>query len=309
LKSDFVPMPLRAPMTRRTALQRLALAGAGLPLLGGVLARAASVEASEVKPAIDPRFKLGVASYTLRGMPLDNALVAVRRVGLNYISINRAHLPWENSPPGWAASVQKFKAAGVEVRCCGVMTLKNDEAAVRTCFEYARTLGVKVLACSPEPAALPLVERCVKEFDIRAAIHNHGPEDKTFPSPHEVWAAIQPFDPRIGLCIDVGHAFRAGADPAECIRRYRERLYDIHLKDTLAPVGAEDLRVEVGRGHINQRAILNALIETAYAQMVWFEYEKDPADPVPGLAESVGFIRGLLTGMGLDAAGLARVVS
>jgi sugar phosphate isomerase/epimerase len=300
---------MSAPITRRSALKRLALAGASLPLLGGTLVPSAQAETAAPRTVVAPAFRLGVASYTLRGMPLDNALTAVRRVGLNSLSVNRAHLPWENSPPGWTASVQKFKAAGVAVRCCGVMTLKNDEAAVRGAFEYARTLGVSVLACSPEPAALPLVARFVEEFDLRAAIHNHGPEDKVYPSPHEVWSAIQPYDARIGLCIDVGHAFRAGADPADCIRRYRTRLYDVHLKDSVAAMGAEDTPVEVGRGRIDQRAILTALTETGYQQMVWFEYEKDGNDPLPGLAESIGYIRGLLTGMGLDAAGLARTIS
>jgi inosose dehydratase len=296
-------------ITRRDTLKRLALAGAGVPLLGAAVARAAG-EAAAVPPApFTPAFRLGVASYSLRGMPLDNALVAVKRVGLNSISVNRAHLPWENSPPGWAASVQKFAAAGVAVRCCGVMTLKNDEAAVRGAFAYAQTLGVKVLACSPEPAALPLFDRCVREFDIRAAIHNHGPEDKAYPSPHEAWKAIQPYDARIGLCIDVGHAYRAGADPADCIRRYHDRVYDIHLKDSVADIGAADTPIEVGRGRIDQRAILTALAEIGYSQMVWFEYEKDGNDPLPGLAESIGYVRGLLRGIGLDAAGLARIVS
>ena len=296
-------------MTRRTALKSLALAGASLPLLGGKLARAARSESPDRKGTLAPAFKLGVASYTLRGMPLDNALTAVRRVGLNYLSVNRAHLPWENSPPGWAASVEKIKAAGVTVRCCGVATLKNDEKSVRAVFDYARTLGAPVLACSPELAALPLVDRCVREYGIRAAIHNHGPEDKVYPSPHEVWQAVQPFDARIGLCIDVGHTYRAGADPADCIRRYHARLYDVHLKDSIAAVGAEDIPVEVGRGKIDQREILTALIETGFAEMAWFEYEKDGNDPLPGLAESIGYIRGLFTGMGLDAAGLARIIS
>jgi sugar phosphate isomerase/epimerase len=298
-----------APITRRSALKNIALGAAGLPLLGATLAHAAAAETAEKSASLAPAFKFGVASYSLRGMPLDRALVAVRRLGLNYISINRAHLPWDNPAPAWAKAVPEMKAAGVAPRCCGVATLPNDEKEVRNVFDYARILGVPVLACSPEPAALPLVARCVQEYGIRAAIHNHGPEDKVWPSPHEVWKAVQPYDVRLGLCIDVGHAFRAGADPADCIRRYRERLYDLHQKDSIAAVGTEDTPVEVGRGRIDQRAILHALIETGYANMVWFEYEKDASDPVPGLAESVGYIRGLLTGMGLDAAGVARTIS
>jgi len=296
-------------MTRRETLKKLALGAAAVPLLGRTLASVAAAEPARMAEALAPKFKLGVASYSLRSLPLVNALAGVRRVGLNYISVNRAHLPWENSPPGWEAAVKSFREAGVTPRCCGVATLKDDEKAVRAVFEYAKILGVPVLACSPEPAALPLVARCIQEYGILAAIHNHGPEDKHWPSPHEAWQAIQPYDPRFGLCIDVGHAYRAGADPADCIRRYRERVHDIHLKDSVAAVGAADTPVEVGRGLLDLRGILTALIDTGYSRLVWFEYEKDGNDPLPGLAESVGYVRGLLAGMGLDAAALSRTLS
>lgn len=97
--------------------------------------------------------------------------------------------------------------------------------------------------------------------------------------------------------MDVGHTFRCGVDPAGAVRRYRSRLYDIHIKDTLAEAGAADIPVEMGRGKLDLPAILSRLFEIGYAQHVWFEYEKDPNDPVPGLAESVGYIRGLLKGL------------
>ena len=137
----------------------------------------------------------------------------------------------------------------------------------------------------------------MKEYDFRAAIHNHGPEDKVWPGPRSVWAAIQPLDERIGLCLDVGHSYRAGEDPAEAVRRYRPRLYDVHLKDSLAEVGQADVAVEMGRGKLDLGNILTALIEADYRENVWFEYEKDPNDPVPGLAESVGYVQGLLRGL------------
>lgn len=282
-------------LTRRTALKRLAFAGACLPLAGSAgLAHAAAIAA----PTAQPAFKFGVATVSLKSLPLENALAAVHRVGLENISLHRAHSPWENQPGQWQATAEKIRRAGLTPLCCGVLALKNDEPAMRRMFDYVRTLGVPLFSCSPEPAALPLLEKLVKEYDLRAAIHNHGPEDKIWPSPDEVWRAIAPLDARIGLCLDVGHSFRAGVDPVAAIRRYRDRLYDVHLKDSLAPVGAEDIPVEVGRGHLDQRAILTALRETGYRHTVWFEYEKDPNDPVPGLAESVGFIKGLLHGLG-----------
>ena len=161
-------------------------------------------------------------------------------------------------------------------------------------FDYVRALNVPLFSCSPEPAALPLLEKLVKEYDLIASVHNHGPEDKVWPSPVGIWNAIGSLDSRIGLCLDVGHTYRCGVDPAEAIRRYRARLFDVHLKDSVADVGANDIPIEMWRGRINLHAILSSLFEIGYARDVWFEYEKDPDDPVVGLAESVGYIRGLL---------------
>ncbi len=280
-------------MNRRTALKTLATAGASLPLLG------AKAFAGETKPALAGKaaFQLGVATVSLKGLPLDNALAAVHRVGLDKISLHRAHSPWENTPDAWKAVAVKIKAADITPLCCGVLYLKNDEKELRRMMEYVRILGVPLFSCSPEPAALPLLERLLKEYDLRAAIHNHGPEDKVWPTAASIWQAIEPLDAHIGLCLDVGHCYRAGEAPAEIIQRYRARLYDIHIKDSAADVGQKDIPVEMGRGKLDLRAVIAALIATGYRENVWFEYEKDPNDPVTGLAESVGHVRGLLKGL------------
>jgi sugar phosphate isomerase/epimerase len=143
---------------------------------------------------------------------------------------------------------------------------------------------------------MPILDSMVKEFDIRLAIHNHGPEDKRFPSPYDVWKAVEGYDRRIGLCIDIGHTARARVDPAEAIRRCRDRLYDLHIKD-IDSTAPEGRTVEAGRGVLDLRSILRALLEVGYPNLLSFEYEKDEDDPLPGLAESVGYVRGLLAGI------------
>lgn len=279
------------------ALKQLALAGAALPLLGTATTAHAAENPPRSRWSTPPPFKLGVATVSLKGMPLDQALQAVKRVGLDHISLFRAHSPWENTPAQWAATAEKIRATGITTACCGVLYLKNDEAGMRRMLDYVRAVGVPLFSCSPEPAAIPLLERLVKEYDLQAAIHNHGPEDKVWPDPESIWRAVESRDSRLGLCLDVGHTFRCGVDPAQAIQRYRRRLYDVHIKDTVSAVGADDTPVEMGRGKIDLHAILSMFFEIGYAQNVWFEYEKDPSDPLPGLAESVGYIRGLLKGI------------
>src|SRR4030095_2869805 len=151
--------------------------------------------------------------------------------------------------------------------------MQNDEANVRAAFEYARDAGIPTIVCSPDPNSMPILDKMVKEFNIRLAIHNHGPEDKRFPSPYDVWKAAEKYDARIGLCIDVGHTARAGVDPAEAIVKCRARLYDVHMKD-ISALGDKNTPIEGGRGILNLKSILQALLKIQYQHMADFEDEK-----------------------------------
>ena len=229
-------------MKRREIIKGAALV-ASLPLAG-----AESRTSAAASPG-DPwrGLKAGVASYTLRKLPLDAAIQAIQRVGLRYVSIKDFHLALTSTTDERRAVAARFKEAGITPLSCGNITMQNDPADVRRAFEYARDTGLPTIVCSPHPDSMPLLDAMVKEFDIRLAIHNHGPEDKRFPSPYDVWKAVEKYDRRIGLCIDVGHTARAKVDPAEAIRKCRERLYDLHFKDidSTAPDGGT---VEAGRG-------------------------------------------------------------
>jgi Sugar phosphate isomerases/epimerases len=240
--------------------------------------------------------KVGVATYSLRTLPTDAAIKAAQRVGVRYVSIKDVHLSLKTNPEERRAVTQRFRDAGLTPLSCGTITLQNNEGNPRDAFQYAKDAGIPTIVCSPHPDSMPILDRLVKEFDIRIAIHNHGPEDKRFASPYDAWKVVEKFDRRLGLCIDVGHTARAGVDPAEAIRRCRERLYDVHLKDIVRREARTPV-CEVGRGALDIPGILRALLEIGFAHHVGFEYEKDANDPLPGLAESVGYVRGVLKTM------------
>jgi inosose dehydratase len=275
--------------SRREVIKTSVLAAVSLPVMS--LRPATAKEIDTWKD-----LKVGVASYTLRKMPLDNAIKAIQRVGLKYVSIKDFHLPLKSTAEERRAVAQKFKEAGITPLSCGNITMQNDEANIRQAFEYARDTGLSTIVCSPHPDSMPLLDRYVKEFNIKLAIHNHGPEDKRFPSPYDVWKAVQAYDKRIGLCIDVGHTARAKVNPAESILKCRDRLYDLHIKDinSTEPNGST---IEAGRGVLDLGSILRAIIKIQYPYLVSIEYEKDADDPLPGLAETVGYLKALLAGM------------
>jgi inosose dehydratase len=286
---------MKTPLVPRRTFLNLA---ATLPLaLAG--RRMSAAEPSAAAPTLWSRttaLKLGIASISLRDLPVSSVISVLKQLEIGFISIHGAHASFEKDTPEKCAEVAKaFRDAGIEVATSSVVNLPNDEAAVRRAFENARTAGLTLMTCKPALDAYPLVERFVKETGIRLAVHNHGPEDTVYPSPYDVLKAIEPYDTRIGLCLDVGHTERAGVDSAKVIREAASRLYDVHLKDSIAiPGSLKDIPTEVGRGRIDIRAIIAALVETKYSGVAAFEYERVGVNPMLGVAESVGYVRGLL---------------
>ncbi len=285
-----------SPLSRRGFVGLAASAAALAPLSGR--ATHAQDQPSPSGQAADPwlGLKVGVASYSFIRLPLDATIQGIRRVGVHYVSIKDAHLPLKSTAEQRKAVVARFRDAGITPLSCGNISMKGGESELRIAFEYARDAGIPTIVCSPTRESLPALERLVKEFDIKLAIHNHGPEDKLWPSPLDVWEAVEKLDERIGLCIDVGHTTRCGVDPVRAIGTCSPRLYDVHLKD-LASRDAKAHVIEVGRGVLDIRGILRALRDSKFSGHVGLEHEKDMTDPLPGVAESIGYIRGTLAAM------------
>jgi sugar phosphate isomerase/epimerase len=280
--------------TRRRFLQAAGLAAASLGAGRGLPARraAAAESPSSGNAGRETRLKLGLASYTLRKFSLDETLAMTRRVGLDYICLKSFHLPLDASPEEIAQATAKVKQAGITLYGGGVIGMK-DEAAAKRAFEYAKAAGMTTIVGVPAPDVLPLTNELVQQYDIEVAIHNHGPGDKVYPTPESAYERVKDLDPRIGLCIDIGHTLRIGADPIADARRYADRLLDVHIKD-IHEASPKGRAVEVGRGVIDIPRFLRTLIDVDYQAIVSFEYEKDAGDPLAGLAESVGYVKGVL---------------
>ncbi|MBN2180674.1 MAG: sugar phosphate isomerase/epimerase [Sedimentisphaerales bacterium] len=238
------------------------------------------------------KFKLGLASYTLRKFNLDDTLKMANRLGLKYIALKDFHLPMDSTPEQIKEVAEKVKDAGIELYGGGVIYMTN-EREVNRAFDYAKTAGMKVIIGVPNHELLPLVNKKVQEYDIKVAIHNHGPGDRNYPTPTSAYEKVKDLDPRMGLCNDVGHTQRAGVDPSVPTENFVARLLDVHIKD-VTEATRRGSTVEVGRGVIDIPKFLRTLVKINYAGIVSFEHEKDPGDPLAGLAESVGYVRGAM---------------
>ena len=237
-------------------------------------------------------FDLGVASYTLRSFSLDQAIAMTQRLRITKLTLKDMHLPMAITPAEMATVHAKLKAAGLTLSSCGVVYMTSEDE-VNKAFAYAKLAGITMMVGVPDVPLLELSERKCKETNIALAIHNHGPTDQRFPSPESAYTLISKMDRRVGLCIDVGHTQRLGLDPAAQCEKYFDRLLDVHIKDVSAAT-AEGTTVEIGAGVIDTPRLIRTLARLKYAGTLHFEYEKDAKDPFPGLAESVGYVRGVM---------------
>jgi sugar phosphate isomerase/epimerase len=250
--------------------------------------------------AVDPDpyhgLKMGVASYSLRKFTLDDAIAMTRELGLKYICLKDVHLPLKSTTAQRQEARKKIDAAGLVLLGCGVVYIRNMDEEIKGVFEYAKDAGMPTIVCSPHPDAMDKVEAMVKEYNIRIAIHNHGPTDKTYPAPQDALKLVKDRDERLGICIDVGHTVRIGKDPVAAIKECGARLYDFHMKDVSAatPQGKE---VTIGKGIIDIPAVLKALLEVKFAGHLGLEYEPTPEAPLPGMKESLAHIRKALAAM------------
>ena len=241
----------------------------------------------------DRGLKLGVTSYTLRNFKLEQAIEMTRAAGVKYISLKEVHLPLKSTQEERKAAHEKIREAGLTLMGGGVIYMKNNESEVRSVFDYARDAGMPTIICSPDPEALDLVEKMAKSYDLRIAIHNHGPGDTKYPSPLDVLKLVRERDARMGLCMDVGHTVRINQDPVPIIQECASRLYDFHIKDETEAT-SKGKPTEVGRGVIDIVAVLKALLKIQYTGHLALEYEAKADAPFPGMCESFGYIRGVL---------------
>lgn len=269
----------------------LKLAGAGAAAALCVGGRTTSL-AEEVASKRQRPFQLALASYTLRKFDLDKTLQMTRRVGLPAICLKSFHLPLDATPEQIAAAAAKTKDAGLVLYGAGVISMQ-DEKQIDQAFAYAKAAGMIRIMAAPTAKVLPIIERKVQQFDIQVCIHNHGPGDRNFPTPDLIYEKIQGLDRRIGICHDVGHTVRYGADAIAMTEKYAERIYDVHIKDVTAASPKGEC-IACGRGVIDLPRLLRTLAKVRFSGYLAFEYEVDADDPLPGLAESVGYINGVM---------------
>jgi inosose dehydratase len=259
------------------------LAAGAVPVIGSVYTG---------KSVTNDSFKLGIAGYTFKEFTVEQAIEIMKRVNVSYLSLKDFHLPYDSTKEKIDQVLHLFSDSGISVYTLGVIYMKTKEFADKA-FNYACMAGVKMIVCAPDYELLDYVEEKVRNTDIRIAIHNHGPDNPLYPNATDIWNRIKDRDPRMGICIDIGHTTRDGQDPSADIEKYSKRIFDMHIKDV--DRGDKDGKtIEMGRGIIDIPKVVATLRRVGYAGMCSLEFEKDMKDPLAGIAESIGYWKGVL---------------
>lgn len=275
--------------SRRSFLQNATLGMAGaltLPLVNN----AAGITYNHAEQNDD--FALGFAGYSFVKFDLDQSIEMMKRLNVRNLSIKDFHLPLNSNNQKIQEVKSKLAAANINLYAVGVIYMKTKEA-VDQAFDYAKNVGVNLIVGVPNYDLLDYTEQKVKETGIRIAIHNHGPEDALYPGPKQVYDRIKDRDNRMGICLDIGHATRAGADPSKALKEYKNRIFDLHIKDVTGAF-KDAKSVEMGRGVIDFVSLVKTLDKIDYKGIASIEYEKDMSDPMPGMAESIGYFKGII---------------
>ena len=265
------------------------------------MAGLSAIGAAPASAAIVPEpwgIKLGIATYSLRMFDRPTAIEMLKKFQVKYVSIKDVHLKIGAPPEETKAGRAEFDAAGLVVTSGGNVDMTKGATVedLRKQFEYAKAAGLPMMVCAPTHENIKAVESLVKEYNIRIAIHNHGPEDKHFPTPQSVLEAVSKLDKRCGLCMDIGHTSRTGTNIVAMAAEAGDRLFDMHFKDLSDPMN-KDSQCDVGDGKLPITALLKQLRKMNYQGCFNLEYEINAKDPMMGMQRSFSYVRGVLAGL------------
>lgn len=267
-----------------------------LLLIAGLLVSLSiwSQERPDPQPAPETaeKFKVGMAGYTFNKFDLDQTLEMMQKCDVKNLCIKDFHLPLNSNEKQIADFHAKLASKGVKGYAVGPIYMRSEKE-IDNAFEYAKRVGVKLIVGVPNYELLPYVDKKVKEYDMHYAIHLHGPDMPLYPDADDVWNNVKDLDPRIGMCLDVGHDTRNGKDPVKDLKKYHSRVFDIHIKDVTGASKA-GYSVEIGRGIIDFPAFVKMLRKVGYTGMCSLEHERNMNDPLQGIAESIGYFRGVI---------------
>ena len=241
------------------------------------------LQAAGLADASDPfgGFPVGVQSYSLRKFETPEVVRHLQGMGVHYTEFYGKHLDPGASDEKIAETLKLLEGAKIKLAGHGVHGFTKDHAKNKALFEFAKKAGVKVITANPERDSFDSLDKLVAEYDIRIAIHNHGP-NALYDKLSSVTEAVKGRDKRIGACVDCGHYLRSGEDPVKCVLELGERVYGVHIKDEKETNTPASANVVIGKGHLDVVGLFKALKQVKFPAdgALSLEYEANPDNPI-----------------------------
>lgn len=274
---------MSSPLARRIFLKNSVAAAAGLAFVNRV--------APFAKAAQLVGFNIGIQSYSLRHFPVDDALMICHDLGINAVEFYSGMLSPDSTAEQITSIKERMEGLGLMISAHGVNRLTKDHEKNKKLFQFAKAAGFKNITADPDPDSFESLDSLCKEFDVRVAIHNHGPKHR-YNKVVDTLRAIEKHDERIGACADLGHYIRSGEKPEDVIRALKGRLYGVHLKD-FAEMQDKTHGVILGKGHMNVEQTFAAMLDVKFPEdgALSLEYEEKKEMPVDDIKQCLDVAR------------------
>ncbi len=228
-------------------------------------------------------FPVGVQSYSLRNFKVPEAIRHLQGMGVHYVEFATGHLPPTSTDEQIAETKKLLEAADIKMSGHGVSAFNKDHEKNKHIFDFAKRLGIRTITANPQPDAetFASLDKLVAEYDMKIAIHNHGP-GALYDKLDGVVKIIKDHDKRIGACVDCGHFLRSGEDPVKCVLELNDRVYGVHMKDEKETNTKASANTILGKGHLDVVGLFKALRKIKFPAdgALSLEYEANPMNPI-----------------------------
>ena len=250
------------------------------------------------------KLPLGMQAWTFRKFSFFETLEKVKELNLRYLEAYPGQVVNKDNPDlkfdhnldqdQIELIKQKLKEFGISVVNYGVVGFENNESSMRQVFEFAKVMGIRTIVTEPKFEDYSLIEKMVKEYNIRVAIHNH-PEPTKYARPETVLEHIEGLDNRIGACVDVSHWLRSGVNVLEGLRMLKGHIIAIHLEDLDVFGSMEARTVPFGQGKVNVHDMLAELTLQNFDGILAIEHEQEDEayNPSPSIRKGLNYIKSI----------------
>jgi sugar phosphate isomerase/epimerase len=230
-------------------------------------------------------FPMGIQTYTLRNFNLADTLRHIAGLGLHYAEFFSSHLAVNADDATIKSLHADLDRAKIKIVAHGVNAFSKNHDANRKLFEFAKRVGFKTLTADPSPDSFDSLDKLCEEYQIRIAIHNHGPGNR-YAKLENVKKAVKDRHKLIGSCVDTGHALRSDEDPVKWVAELGPRVFGVHIKDVKEKKD-RTYDVIIGSGHLDLVELFKTLRKIKFPAdgAMSLEYEANPQNPIDDVSK------------------------